>query len=164
MNDPVSNPDPKTRRAPRWMKITLVVSLAANLLVVGALAGAALNHQGKPQARKDGARGAIANVITDALPKEERRALGREVRRALRSEPEYQESLRAEIMALVDLMQAPDYTAAALEGQLIEIQSQMMGPISVARAALVAHLSSLDAAKRTAYSVRLEELLQDMRP
>ncbi|MFT5364006.1 MAG: putative membrane protein, partial [Dinoroseobacter sp.] len=35
-------------RAPRWMKIALVVSLAINLAVIGLVAGAAVNF------RKDG--------------------------------------------------------------------------------------------------------------
>lgn len=164
MTDPVNSPAPKTHRAPRWMKMTLVISLAANLLVMGALAGAALNDKGKPHGRKDGPRGASANIITDALSKDERRALGREVRQALRAEPELRASLHTEIRALADLMQAPDYTEAALETQLIEIQSEMMGPLSVARTALLAHFSSFDETERRAYAMRLKELLEDMRP
>lgn len=162
MTEPVTTPEPASSQVPRWMKITLVVSLAANLLVVGAVAGAVLTKGGKPDARHGGPRGAIANTISDALPKDTRRALGREIRQALRANPEYQDMLYAEIDALSDLMRASDYTTEALEAQLLKIQSQMMGPISLVRDLLAARFDDFTPEERAAYAERLETLLQDV--
>ncbi|MEL7013209.1 MAG: periplasmic heavy metal sensor [Pseudomonadota bacterium] len=164
MSEPIRPLEPTEYRAPRWMKVTLVISLAANLLVVGAFAGAFLSHSAKADARQMGPRGGPANVISEALPKNERRALGREIRRTLRAEPALRTALRKEITALAELMRAPEYTPEALEAQLMQIQSHMMGPLSIARAAMVEHLASFDEPRRMAYAARLEELLDTMRP
>jgi len=160
MSDPVTNPEPPQSKAPRWMKITLVISLATNLLIVGVVAGAVLSKEGRPEARKGGAG---ANMITEALPKEEHRALRRDVRRTLRATPGLREALQSEIAALADLMRAPDYTAEAVEAQLMQIQSRMMGPLSVARGLLAERLAGFDEAERAAYAARLEELLEEKR-
>ena len=163
MTDPVAHPDAKTYRAPRWMKVTLVISLAVNLLIVGAVAGAVLTKGDPPGARKGGAGNHGANMVTDALPKEERRALRREVRRTLRARPDLREALHTEIAALADLMRAPDYTAGALEAQLTQIQMRMMGPLSVARSVLAERLTDFNASERASYADRLDRLLNENR-
>lgn len=161
MTEPQPDTSPQTGQAPRWMKITLVVSLALNLLIVGAVAGAVVTKGGKSEARRDGPG---ANMITDALPKDERRMLRRDVRQALRDSPELRGGLRAEIAALADLMRASEFNADALEAQLIEIQSRIMGPLSVARDKLSDRLANLDEAGRSEYADRLDMLLEKKRP
>lgn len=157
-----NEPDPaKTSSAPRWMKIALVLSLSLNLLIVGAIAGAALSGGGKwhgPPGKPRG--GAEANLITDALPEADRRDLRRTLMRAMRSDHERREALRSEMAALADVMRAPDFTPEALEEQLILIQQQMMGRLAVARGILVERLAGFDAAERASYAERLDEALQ----
>lgn len=164
MSEPDMSSEPQTQRAPRWMKVTLVISLAVNLLVIGAVIGAGLSHGGKQSPRKHEARGEGVNMITDALPKEERRALGKEVRRALRADPQIRDTLRAEIEALASLMRSPDFSVGALEAQLTVIQSGMMGPISIAREHLTDRLASFDENARAEYATRLEGMLKNLRP
>lgn len=64
------NAAPPTHRAPRWMWITLVLSLALNLLVVGAVAAAMLHFRG----RHDGREARFASYLL-SLPTDRRDTL-----------------------------------------------------------------------------------------
>lgn len=161
MTDPVTNPDRKTSQAPRWMKITLVISVAANLLIVGVMAGAVLTRGPQPGAPRGQAGHHGANMITQALAKDDRWALRREVRQTLRTRPDLREALHTEMAALAALMRGPDYTTDALEAQLRRIQTPMMGRLSVARGVLAARLAAFDASERAAYAARLDALLTE---
>ena len=72
------NPSPKSSRL--WVRVLLVVSLALNLLVIGAVAGVIIKggpfkHGGPPHMAQGG-----VGPLTQALSKEDRRAIGREMR------------------------------------------------------------------------------------
>lgn len=164
MTDPNTHPEPQARAIPRWAKITLVLSLATNLLIIGAVGGVMLSRGDRSEARSDGLRGPDAAMIAQALPKEVRRDLRRDIRQKLRADPALREALLNEISMFSDLMRAAEVTPAAVEAQLQQVQSRMMDPLSVIRAVLAERLARFDAVEKAAYADRLDALLLEKRP
>ena len=74
------------KRAGRWTRWALIISLALNLIVIGAVVGTVLRHgsEGHRDAHGDKHGHDMAGgPLTQALSREDRRAIGREMRRAL---------------------------------------------------------------------------------
>lgn len=155
-----SNPQ-KSKRPGRALRVALVLSLAVNLLVAGAVAGAFYRADGAPaeRAQKEHGRGSFGVPYVRALSKEDRKAVGdamraagldrkvgREVRLALYGEVLI--ALRAEPFAVEPLV------------QVLGKQSQAAKKVlDVSQAAWLAHLTAMDAQTRAAYAERLEKVL-----
>jgi hypothetical protein len=97
----------------RWLKVTLVVSLALNLLVIGAVIGAALGA-GRPH--DDRMRGEVPrefgrSPLVSALAPEDRRAVGRDLMRAAGPLRENRADLRARFERLLEALRADPSTA-----------------------------------------------------
>ena len=151
-------------RAPmrRWLRVLLVGSLAVNLLVAGLVVGAVAGKFG-PGRAPVGARDA-ALTYTLALTREDRRAIGRELRRAngagqtsLRAArgPGYQEAL--------SLLRATEFDAAAFEDVLARQFAASATRAETGRKALAAHVATMSAADRAAFADRLETALSHRR-
>ncbi|MEM7074271.1 MAG: periplasmic heavy metal sensor [Pseudomonadota bacterium] len=155
---------PAAAPAPRWMKIALVLSLALNLLVVGALAGAAFSggHKGRDHAHK--MRGGDAGAVTHALSTSDKRALRREIKDRMRAEGGNRQAVRTELETLAALMRAPDTAAPEIETQLGRIQDLMVDRLTTARALVGVMLAGFDAQERAEYADRLEAVLSARRP
>lgn len=101
--------DTNTQKAPRWMKILLLLSLAANVGVVGVIGGAMLRtpagaHTPTPEG---------VSVLARAMPMK----FQRELRKALRERREELRPNRQELFALRDRL------AAALLADPFEIEA-----------------------------------------
>lgn len=157
-------PDQTTHhaRAPRWMKVLLVVSLSLNLLIVGAIGGAVLSGGGKWRGAGPGSpvAGGGGGAILRALDEEDKRGLRRAMAMALVSDRQMRRALKAEQQDLVDLLRSDDFTPAALETQLEEVQSRMVARFTLARSLLSQRLVEFDVDKREAYADRLEQLIE----
>ncbi len=105
------------RRAPVWMRVTLGISLALNLLVAGLAVGAALRF-----GAADGARAyprVPGGMIYGELPRKDRQELFRQVRDASR---DLWRRRREDALAVSARLRAKPFDAAALQ-ELLSAQS-----------------------------------------
>jgi len=146
--------DASPRRAPRWMKIALGVSLGLNFLVVGVVVGAfAFGPNAGP---RGGDRAMLSTPLMRALPEADQRAL----RRALRAEHsglrESRSELRAARSAMVDALRQDPFDASGFADALAA-QRRLGGDLmDAAHGALLDHMTSQPFAERQAYADRLE--------
>jgi uncharacterized membrane protein len=150
-------------RAPRWMKITLGLSLALNLLVAGMVGGAVL---GRGHDRHDGLRSerfTSGDALVRALSPDDRRA----VRRALGPRGKTFAAQRAQMATasdrMVALLRSTPFDAAAF-GDAIDARARLGADLADAgQAALIAQIATLSQAQRNAYADRLEAMAQNNR-
>lgn len=143
----------------RGMRIVLVVSLALNLLVIGAIGGAMLlgggwHHRGP--ARME----AMGGPLTRALAPEDRRALAREMYAAHLGRDRSRDRLHDDFAGLVADLRATPFDPQAVAARLERIQSRFRERIGLSQALLVARLEEMDDAARAAYADRLEAELR----
>jgi len=117
-------PTPKAApKAPmrRSLRVLLFASLAANLIVVGLVAGAVFGNEkqnAKPPRDAD-----FMGAYTRALPKEDRRAIGRLIRDHHRQSGISRSAARQEFQAMLALIRATPFDAEAME-QRMSTQAQ----------------------------------------
>ena len=146
------------RRTPRWIKITLVLSLAANLLIAGMVVGAVLSRGGKPdvlRAAQD-AREIGAGPFVGALDADDRRALLRDLRDRADTLRQTREDLKARLELLLVTLRAPDFDANAFAAILAEQRGVAVSRQEFGERLLVARLSQMSATDRAAFADRLE--------
>jgi uncharacterized membrane protein len=110
----MSTDAPAPAPSPRWMKLLLVLSLTANLLVIGVIAGHEL--------RRDDRRGASRTVgwILELVP-EERRAMSEAHFAAALADLETAERDRStEAAAVIAAIRAEPYDAAAVQSAMAD--------------------------------------------
>ncbi len=146
-------------RTKRWIKLVLGLSLALNLLIVGAVGGAIWrigghsdDRKGGPSARAD----AGGFALIRALPSDDRRALFREVRKAPRKSAS---EGRAQMQAMVTLLKTNPLDEAQLDA-LTEARLQD-GETRQAQLseAWKARVMAMTEAERATYAKRLEAVL-----
>lgn len=151
---PPAGAAPPVRRAPRWMQAALLASLGLNLAFLGLAAGLALNAGGPDRAERSPREGVVP--LVRALPPEDRRALGREIRQALAAQSGAP-AQRAWFDAMLEALRTEPFDAAGFAA-LLEGQSEIArARIAAGQAALVDHLAAAGPAARRAYADRLEE-------
>ena len=150
----------------RGWRIVLIVSLALNLLIAGAIGGWVLRHGIGPHGRTRPAFRALAQLggpLTHALDAEGRAAIAARLRAERGAHEARRAALREGFEALLaDLRAQPfdrDRVAARLDAQ----RAQVAGRFQAGHAALVAHLAQMSAPERAAYADRLEEKLRRWR-
>ena len=145
-----------------WLRVLLVVSLAFNLLIVGVAVGAAVKWskwRGDHPARMEMGIGPLSR----ALSREDRRAIGQDMRKAFRDGRLNRGAHRAELEGLVGDLRAQPYDPAAVEARLVRhgavIESRMDLGISLLQQRLV----EMSSEERAAFADRLEEGLKKHR-
>ncbi|MEL6508843.1 MAG: periplasmic heavy metal sensor [Pseudomonadota bacterium] len=142
------------RRAPRWMRVTLVLSLALNLLIVGAVIGAVSN--GKTGGPRMG--GASFGPYTAALSREDRRALREKIRGDLSASD--RAAGRENFQAFLAVVRTDPLDVAEMT-RLFERQVQMaQSRQTVTKAALLDYIAAMSPADRAAFADRFQEVLQ----
>lgn len=148
MTDPVS-PQPKTAR---WVRITLILSLSLNLLIVGLAVGTAVTYRA---GKGDMGRG---GPLTAALTVEDRQALNQDLRRELRPLLARREA-RARAQELLGLLRQSPFDAVAF----VDLQNRQLGAEQqrreVGQAKLVERVIAMTDAERAAYADRLEQMI-----
>ncbi len=151
--------NPPVRRG-RWMQVVLILSLALNLLVVGAVAGRMLGHV---KERRDGPREAsVLNYgpYSKALSRADRAAL----RQALSKQKDNLHSNRTEVRKgfrdVLAALRAQPYDAAATEALLNAQQQRVGDQIRLVRQALLDRIATMSDAERAAFADRLDEVLK----
>lgn len=137
-------------RKTRWMPIVLGLSLALNLAVFAALAGAAWRHTGDDRKGPRASRGGA--VYMQALPREARRAVRETLRGALPA--------RMDQGDMVAALRAEPFDATAAARILEAQRDTSVARQQAASAAWLAHVTRMSAQERDAYADRLEALLE----
>ena len=155
---------PKPARTRLWLRIMLVVSLAFNLLIIGAVAGIAL--KGGPL--KHGPRGHhMADVavgpLTRALTAEDRRAIGRQLREQAEDTGWSGQDHRASLEKMVVLLETTPFDPERFASEMETTIYGMQARLAAARVALAEHLAAMPDAERAAYAMRGKEVLDRMR-
>ncbi len=149
----------KTRR---WTRIALVVSLALNLVVAGLVAGAFLHGPPRPGGHP-GLSALGFEPFVSALPKQDRRALGRALAARESSFRDRRAALRREFGALLAALRAEPYEHAAVERIVTAQEAQIAASRALGRTLLLDHIGTMDAAERAAYAAELEKGLRRWR-
>ncbi|WP_306115499.1 MULTISPECIES: periplasmic heavy metal sensor [unclassified Roseovarius] len=141
-----------------WLRVLLVVSLAMNLLVVGALIGALVtwsNWRSHHPSRLAMAGG----PLTRALAPEDRRAIGKEMRKAHRKEKGNRARHHGELMGLVADLKAEPFDPEAVEQRLARHRKSFDDRLGLGLELLTARLTQMTAEDRAAYADRLQDVL-----
>ncbi len=149
---------PPRSRTGRGVKLALVLSLALNILVVGALAGGAMRARMQPDATPR----ADLRAMWMALPDQTRADLRNELAgergdRQAGGDRAARQTLRAEHNArLVSALRAEAFDAAAFVDLLRAETRQREDRIAAMHAALARALEDMDAGQRAEIAARLE--------
>lgn len=148
--------DEQSRKPGRWTKVILAVSLAFNLLVVGAVAGAVVSggkwrHHGPPRLE------AMGGPLTRALSQEDRRAIGREILKTYGRDGAGRARHREEFERLVEAIRATPFDRAAAESRLASIRGMFQERLALGQTLLLDRLEEMSDDERAAYADRLME-------
>ena len=161
----MSDTNPPTAPRRRWVMPLLFVSLALNLLVVGAVVGRSLSPDAPhKRERVDGPiRSVIGEPFVRALGREDRRAMLDDLRREAPKIRETREDLRGRFIAFLEALRADPFDPTAVE-QLLQDQSEVArGRQELGRMLMVNRLNEMSADERAAYADRLERDLKKLK-
>jgi uncharacterized membrane protein len=144
-----------------WIKLVFGLSLALNLLVVGAVAGVALRHGGFDRAHHGAHPAMVGGPLTRALSDADKRAVARDMRRVYRAEGRggraaYGSALRE----FVSLLRAETFDADQARDQLELMRSMMGQRVALGQQVLIAHLGDMEPSVRAEFAERLEEAMK----
>lgn len=148
----------KKQRKP--LRGLLVASLALNLLVVGVVGGAIIAHGGPGDGDGPRISDRYGTPYIQALSRQDRRAVGKEIRRAYLTGGYSLKGDKALYQETVTVLRAETFDAEALNTALRDIDVSAEGRRDLARQKLVARIEAMSEAERAEYADRLEEVLR----
>lgn len=144
------------RRSPRWVKIALAVSLALNLAVAGIVAGIALRgDEGRP--RPMAVRDLSFGPFTDALTRDQRRAMLRSFAEDGPGLRETRAQMRSDFNAVLDSLRATPFDPAAFRTAMDGQSARIAARAEAGRNAFVSLVLEMSDADRAAFVARLED-------
>ncbi len=145
----------KWGRRVRW---ALGLSLAVNLLLIGALAGAGYRHAGGPGARERTGPGAMSYAMPymQALPRAERRAMRQQMQG---QDTPSRDTRRAQFQQMLAALRAAPFDAAAVRAVLDAQQAAGAAVQASAQAAWLDRVTRMDDTARASYADALEDVL-----
>jgi uncharacterized membrane protein len=162
MTDPTETP----QKPRRWLMPVLLLSLAANLLIVGVIAGAFLSPDGPRRGSGDdqrAVRGVLGEPFFQALPQPERRAMARDVLANREQFREGRDALRARVQDFLAALRAETFDRGEIERLLAEQRQAANRRQDFGEGLLLDRLESMSSEDRAAYADALEERLRSMR-
>jgi uncharacterized membrane protein len=157
MADMAENAKPK---APLWMCVTLFVSVALNLLVVGAVAGFFVT--GGPDKRSDRTRTDYGAFFMRALSDEDRRALRRDFEAGLQRQGRDRGAFVTELQTTLEILRATPFDRDAFITSVADQSRGRAEREELGKEVLVNRIVAMTDAERAAYADRLEERLRDI--
>lgn len=155
---------PKSSGTRLWVRVLLVVSLAFNLLVIGAVVGFVIKGgPHRPGTYAAHVADSAVGPLTRALTFEDRRSIGRSLRKQNKEAGWGRREHRAAIEDMLVLLQATPFDADAFSDKLNATMIAMQGRVSRSGQALVEHLDRMSDADRLAYADRVREALDRKR-
>ena len=138
-------------------KILFGISLALNLLIVGAIGGAILRVGKGPMAKHH----ASGFLYMRALNFEDKKALRKEIFRNKNSRKIIREKEHSSYISAVKILKKDPFDRKAFEDLLDEQTKHSKTRQSSARVALVAQITGMTKEERLIYSERLEDLVHN---
>ncbi|SHH93533.1 periplasmic heavy metal sensor [Marivita hallyeonensis] len=149
-----------TRPAPLWMRVTLVVSLALNVLIIGVVAGFILS--GGPDKHTDRDVRDVGTLFTRALAPEDRRAVRREFGLAMAAQGRDRSTILEQIQTTVASLRQDPFDADAFVQALEDQSGQRRAREALGRDVLAARIAEMSDAERLAYADRIELGLREL--
>lgn len=146
---------PKARRWP-WLKLTLIVSLGANLLILGVVLGAMSSQHG-PHREKRAPRDS-SFMYLDALQPKERRAIRKRLITAFRSEAASPGTSAMAFRAALAALAEEPFDETAFDAALSRQSQAGIDRLRITQRELVSHVAGMGVNERAAYASRLREL------
>ncbi len=147
-----------TRKGPngnsRWMRVLFVASLSLNLLVLGAFLGALFvggGRHGHHAPDLDRAGG----PLTRALGPEDRRAIGRQMRRAYQDGRPGRAQQKVAFDALITALQQEPFDRAEVESRMQDLRGFGQKRLALGQNLLLDRLEQMQSGDRAAYAQRL---------
>ncbi|MBW6505841.1 MAG: periplasmic heavy metal sensor [Rhodobacteraceae bacterium] len=155
-------PPPPTPPAPagasRWMRGALIASLTVNLLVLGIVAGGALNIA------QHGPRQAIADItlgtFTEALSAEDREALRMAAEAESLGLREMNRAAREDYLRLIEAVRAEPWDDAAARAAIAAYGVRTHDRLAAGERLMLQRLSAMGPQGRREFADRLEETLR----
>ena len=146
----------RAKASGRGLKILLAASLAANLAVAGVVAGFALRGHGGERPSQMTVRDMSFGPFTEALTRDQRRAMLREFGTRGPGLREMRAQMRGDFDSVLSVLQAepfdPEAFRVAMEGQSRRVADRA----EAGRDALVALVAQMTADERSAFAERLQ--------
>lgn len=146
------------RQPNKGLRIALAISVALNLAVLGVVAGAALKHGGA-FGGYDGARDVGFGPFTEALGREDRKALRQAI---LSKAPELRSSrkeMQEDTQSLLAVLRADPFDPAGLAAVMEQQRARMVDRLGLGQAVMRDFLIAMTPDARKAFADRLEERL-----
>ncbi|WP_299678991.1 periplasmic heavy metal sensor [uncultured Roseobacter sp.] len=151
--------NPSRRPMSRRIKILLGVSLALNLAVVGLIGGAVLRHgDGKGMGPRSTGFGAYGLPYMMALPREDRRQIGRVIRSG--ADLPDRSARRALYRDVLSALRATPFDAGVLAAAAARQAETTIAVQKTAQAAWLDVVAGMSDAERSAYADAVEDVLR----
>lgn len=148
----------ETEKKPRrWLFPLLVASLAANLLIVGIVVGAAFSRGDAKRPDIGPARGLVGEPFIRALPADQRREMLKEIARDAPKIRKSREKLKARFDAFLAALRADPYDPEAVAKLMQEQRSAALRRQDIGEALLLQRLEAMTTEERAAYADALEK-------
>ena len=153
---------PGTDHSPvsRWVRVLLVGSLILNLLFIGSVAGMAFGHWGRgdgPFAGRQGGPDPGFGPFSDALTREDRQALKRELARKVPDMRRMRDEMDGDLATVAATLRSETFDEAALRAALAQMRGRFQARMDIGADLLVGRLAQMSPAERRAFADRLEE-------
>ena len=145
----------KTRR---WTRVLLIGSVALNVLIIGVVGGAAIAIKGDGDRPAPTDRFGAAHI--KALSFEDKRAVGRAIRKAYRSADVDHRADHNHYKEALAVLRSSPLDEAALTDLVNRLDMAGERRRALARDVFLAQIVSMSDAERAAYADRLEEVLE----
>ena len=146
---------PTSPKRPIWLRITLFLSLALNLLIAGLVGGFFL-FSGPSERAARGPRD-LGSLYTRALDQEDRRALRRDFARGLASQGRERGAIVMDVQAALEVLRATPFDVDAFGQALANQSSRRSQREEIGRQALSNRIAEMSDAERAAYADRVED-------
>lgn len=161
MTDLAPSPKSPSDKTPgRGLKIALAVSLALNLAVVGSIAGFAL--RGGPDGHRSEAmvvRDLNFGPFTDALTRDQRRAMLRDFAEKGPGLREMRAQMRGDFDAVLQALRATPFDAGQFRAAIETQNARITERAGLGREALIARVVQMSDSERSEFLQRLEQVV-----
>ncbi len=148
---------PKT---PLWVRATLFLSLALNILVIGAVVGFLV--VGGPGKRPDRDRFDFGSFYTRALSDQDRRALRRDFEDGLRGQGRDRGAFITDLRSTLDTLRATPFDRDAFVAAMSDQAGKRAQREEMGRQVLANRIAAMTDEERAAYADRIEARLSEL--